>query len=258
MEEKVLEKSTFLIIEEEKREELYKKLKDWIESESDMIYKKIRCAIEHLEKFRKNISPTNVKACLELGPGRGNLAPDIKRFFNPDQYYCVDIVKEALDKTKARAESEGIKFIETHQCDVSIEGLTYWPDNFFDVVVANKFLYLIPGGWKPIVEEIKRVLKPGGMDYGGEMIKEKFFVRVLLTHLIPEFLKHPYRSLSGLKFRKKISKILKLAIELGAETVNPEELKKFLEELNFNNTEIIYTYWGNGIVFKTQNSKSLS
>lgn len=101
--------------------------------------------------------PQNCKI-LELGSGLGTLwSENQDRISSAWEITLSDMFAPMLEKTKANLRNINHPF---HFQVIDIQKIPY-PDNTFDVVIANHLLYLVPN-IKKAVAEVARVLKPGG------------------------------------------------------------------------------------------------
>ncbi len=113
---------------------------------------------ENQAKVRRNIeelrSRIDAKKLLDIGCGTGfviNLAKDLF-----DEIHGVDITQAMLDKVDVSTGN-----ITLH--NTVAEKLPF-EDNYFDVVTAYSFLHHLED-YRPVLSEVKRVLKPGGIFY---------------------------------------------------------------------------------------------
>ena len=74
--------------------------------------------------------------------------------------YAVDIQKELLSKIKRDAENRGFFNVELIWGDAEKIGGTKLADNSLDVVIASNILFQV-NSKESLIEEVKRVLKPG-------------------------------------------------------------------------------------------------
>jgi ubiquinone/menaquinone biosynthesis C-methylase UbiE len=93
---------------------------------------------------------------LDMGCGAGQLIPILKTIgYDP---YGMDISEEMIKLSKDRCSNNYINaHLETGDC----EKLQY-PDNYFDVYIAMGVIEYMDSD-RPMLSEIKRVLKPGGI-----------------------------------------------------------------------------------------------
>ena len=100
------------------------------------------------------------EAVLEVGCGTGTLTLAAKRRAGPSGRVCgIDLIPAMIEKSrqKAREANQDISFQQG-----SIEDLPY-PDNQFDVVMCSFMIFHMSDGVRSKgIQEIFRVLKPGG------------------------------------------------------------------------------------------------
>jgi ubiquinone/menaquinone biosynthesis C-methylase UbiE len=92
---------------------------------------------------------------LELGCGSGYAAKLIS-LANPKSYFGVDIMEEQIALAAGRGLPSNFTFIAGDAADLS-----RFDDNSKDDVMIFGALHHIPE-WKKVIEEVSRVLKPGG------------------------------------------------------------------------------------------------
>jgi len=216
----------------------------------------IRCAKEHRDSLIEKFILDKEGRYLEIGCGPGVLFEPIAKIIQPKELHAIDYSLEM----RRGAEKEAKKlekiyrtkfFIYDGDLSKSETWHVLWQDDYFDGVISNMFLNYVAGGWEPIIQQEARILKPGGIIYGGPLIDGKFYKKAL-RHALPEFIRQPRESFRGLKFRKKISKISKRSQELEAKAPVKEELIKYLKELGFTEIETTETYWGLGMTFRAR------
>lgn len=96
---------------------------------------------------------------LELGCGTGSMwINNLHLLANGVQLILTDFSVGMLETAKKNVSCENVTF-----CQVDIQDIPY-PDNSFDVVIANMMLYHVPNLHQGL-SEVRRVLKPGGKLY---------------------------------------------------------------------------------------------
>lgn len=131
--------------------------------------------------WMKNRMPICGGTFLEIGCGRGAGAAIIKRRFSPDVLCAMDLdhlmIKRAFRYLKP-AERQKISFYTADALDLP------HPDGVFDAVFGFGVLHHVPD-WQTALEEIARVLKPGGTYFLEELyptLYQNFITRHILLH----------------------------------------------------------------------------
>jgi len=91
---------------------------------------------------------------LDLGTGPGVSAMGVLDGCPEAQVVGVDFSRPMLRRAKRRVDAR------VRLCRTDARSLPF-PDQSFDVVTGHSFLYLVPGNEK-VIEEVARVLRPGG------------------------------------------------------------------------------------------------
>ena len=109
---------------------------------------------------------------LEIGCGTGNLAILIKRLHPGAEVVGIDPDPKALARARRKAEREALPL----QLDLGFAQELPYPDGSFDrVFSAFMFHHLKPDGKEKTLQEVRRVLKPGGslhlLDLGGATVR---------------------------------------------------------------------------------------
>ena len=106
--------------------------------------------LDHLMGLSRVSSPDRV---LDFGGGNGVLAPTLSKRYR--QVICVDLQPEMLQKVVLE---HNLTNVTIKSVELSAAGLE--PGSFDTVIAADVFEH-IPD-FRPIVEELRRLLKPGG------------------------------------------------------------------------------------------------
>ncbi len=100
----------------------------------------------------------NMVAC-DFGSGSGGWALPLAKILEDGKVIAVDILEEPLSALRSKAQTEGIKNVETLKFNV--EKGTSLLNNSCDIVLMTNLLFQAENKIG-IMEEGKRVLKPGG------------------------------------------------------------------------------------------------
>ena len=121
-------------------------------------------------------------ACaLEVGCGRGAGARLIKRRFKPAELHATDLDVEMMYKAVRYLSPEERETI--HLCAADLLALPY-PTGSMDAVFGFGVLHHIPD-WRAGLQEVVRVLKPGGFYFLEEIyptLYQNFLTRRILVH----------------------------------------------------------------------------
>jgi ubiquinone/menaquinone biosynthesis C-methylase UbiE len=114
---------------------------------------------------------------LEIGCGTGNLAILIKRLYPGAEVIGIDPDPKALARAQRKAGREALSV----QLDRGFAEELPYPDASFDrVLSALMFHHLGPEEKEKMLDEARRVLKPGGslhlLDFGGEQVRSDGFM----------------------------------------------------------------------------------
>lgn len=229
-------------------------VKGWNKYSEANIYE-VRCVKNHKDQLARLILPIENQSArtLEIGTGTGILLDDIAMALTQGgNCYGIDWSPAMLEKAREKSKElqkkyNNVNFLFSRE---NLEESLPYDDNFFDAAFSLQVICYIPGGWRPILEELERVLKPGGHLYVAPLVDEDF-IRHAIKHFIAEFFRQPIVSIRGLKYRRVISEIAEEAKSQGAQFPDPEELTGYLEN-RFQNVKSVVTYWGGGRAIRAQ------
>ena len=109
-------------------------------------------------------------AC-DFGCGSGGWVIPLAKILEEGKIYGIDILEEPLSALKGRAKLEKIFNIETIQSNVEAKNGSKLSDNSCDLVLMTNLLFECDDK-KIVLEEGKRVLKPGGKILVVDWIKD--------------------------------------------------------------------------------------
>ena len=108
---------------------------------------------------------------LDFGCGPGTISVGLAKAVAPGELHGVDMESSQIDLAKAVAEAGG-----QHNASFHVADITDMPfdDGYFDVAHCHNVLMHIPDT-RAALAEVRRVLKPGGIIAGREMISASSF-----------------------------------------------------------------------------------
>lgn len=125
--------------------------------------------------LRRALAASKGERILEIGPGLGQHAAEVAGHVGPEgRVDVLDIQQEMLDATAARAERRGLHNVFAALADSSSGRLPY-ADESFDAAYIVTVLGEIRGP-QQVLEELRRVLKPGGRLIVGEIVVDPDFI----------------------------------------------------------------------------------
>ncbi|HEX8847832.1 MAG TPA: class I SAM-dependent methyltransferase [Pyrinomonadaceae bacterium] len=107
------------------------------------------------------------KTVLDFGGNTGNLLLDPDCTIRPENYYCVDVIREALEEGRKRLPQAHWIHYNRYNCSFNPEGIPGLPvpdlGIEFDMVLAySVFTHTTREEMKELVEQLRRCLAPGG------------------------------------------------------------------------------------------------
>jgi ubiquinone/menaquinone biosynthesis C-methylase UbiE len=124
-------------------------------------YYEFRVIKQHLKEHNTDLSG---KVILDAGCGSGHSSEVIIKAFKPRELYAFDIMPEQVELAKQRGLPAHIFVGNIADMELASEK--------FDAVFTFGVFHHVPQ-WFKALQEVHRVLKPGGVLLGGEINKEK-------------------------------------------------------------------------------------
>lgn len=128
------------------------------------------------------------KKILEIGCGNGIGTRLINKYFNPAGFIATEYDESLVEIAQLKNKNSKVQIEAGNAADLR------FADNEFDAVVGLSVIHHIPN-WKDCLDELHRVLKPGGLLIIKELSIETFespFGRVA-----KRFVEHPYDDMLG-------------------------------------------------------------
>ena len=107
----------------------------------------------------------------DFGCGSGGWVIPLAKILEEGKIYAIDILEEPLSALKSRAKLEKILNVETIRSNVEAKNGSKLSDNSCDLVLMTNLLFECDDK-KIVLEEGKRVLKPGGKILVVDWIKD--------------------------------------------------------------------------------------
>ena len=139
------------------------------------------------QEIVKLLPLTNEMTIADFGCGSGYFSLALAKALKPSgRVIALDIWKPALETLEFRAKLEGLfNIIETKWANLEIPKGSGLPNNSCDLVFMSNILFQVKDK-KVIIEEAKRVLKPGGYLVVIEWVPEKLPNREVLFPISKE------------------------------------------------------------------------
>lgn len=112
-------------------------------------------------------------AC-EFGCGTADFALSLAKKLDKGKVYALDIQEEKLEAVKSKMALQNLHNISVVLCDLETPKGSGLKDNFLDIVVIPNLLFQVENKYA-IIEEAKRVLKPGGQCLVIDWLKSSSF-----------------------------------------------------------------------------------
>lgn len=152
-------------------------------------------------KLKKLSSKDGFDSVLELGCGEGQGTKNILRLFKPSSIHAIDLDPKMIARAKRRVGDQRVKFAVGDAADLS-----FAKDESFDAVFDFGIIHHIPN-WQACLNEVKRVLKPGGL-FLLEDLSIESFTKGPLGKTMHRMLDHPYEEMyTKAEFEEEIKKL---------------------------------------------------
>lgn len=126
------------------------------------------------------------KKILEIGCGNGVGTQLIQKFFKPSEFIATEYDASLVEIAQMKA--KGSKVIVEAGDATQLR----FADNEFDAVIGLSVIHHIPN-WKDCVDELQRVIKPGGLLIIKELSIETF--ETPFGRIARRFVVHPYEAM---------------------------------------------------------------
>lgn len=115
----------------------------------------------HPEKVLQQLGVYDGIKAADFGCGRGYFSLPLAKMIPNGTVYSFDVLEEALQAVRAKAEIEKIANIKTIRVNLEIVGSSGLEDESMDLVILANILYQT-GKKKEVIREAKRVIKQRG------------------------------------------------------------------------------------------------
>src|SRR5574338_29238 len=149
----------------------------------------IRALIQDIieaKTLRKYATLSQTAMVLEIGCGNGTGTKLIKKYFNPQEIYAIDLDPKMIALAKKNNKSKNIHF------EIGDAAKLNYENDTFDAIFDFAIIHHIPN-WKDSLCELKRVLKPRG-----QLILEDLSIETFgnsLGKTLRKVLDHPYKEM---------------------------------------------------------------
>ncbi len=164
------------------------------------------------KKLRAMSPADKLERVLEVGCGEGTGAKQILRYWQPKYLDAIDLDPKMIARAKRRVGNENVVFRVGDVADLSFAA-----NNTYDAVFDFGILHHVPN-WQDAINELLRVLKPGGLLYIEDGSIEAF-TKNRFGRFLGRILDHPYAQMyTKPAFEQQIGKI-------GFQEVNSDEIR---------------------------------
>lgn len=164
------------------------------------------------KKLRSMSPATTLERVLEIGCGEGTGAKQILRYWQPKQLDAIDLDPKMIARAKRRIRNKNVVFRVGDVADLSFAA-----SNTYDAVFDFGILHHVPN-WQDALDELHRVLKPGGLLHIEDGSIEAF-TKNRFGRFLHRILDHPYEQMyTKSAFDKSLRK-------LGFQELNNDEIR---------------------------------
>jgi ubiquinone/menaquinone biosynthesis C-methylase UbiE len=164
-------------------------------------------------KLKKMAGKNSFGSILELGCGEGQGTKNVLRLFSPSSIHAIDLDPKMIARAKQRVNDKRVTFAVGDAANLS-----FAKDASFDAVFDFGIIHHIPN-WQDCLDEVNRVLKPGGL-FLLEDLSIESFTKGPLGKTMHRMLEHPYdRMYTKAAFEEELKR-------LGLVPVKTYELRK--------------------------------
>ncbi len=128
----------------------------------------------NVENVLQNLDLKEDMLAAEFGCGSAAFAISLAQKLKKGKVYALDIQQEKLDALKGKLSFNNISNVSTILCDLEAEKGSTLRDNFLDIVLIPNVLFQSENK-AAIMNESKRVLKPGGQVLVIDWLKKNLF-----------------------------------------------------------------------------------